>query len=48
MDRPRGQAPSYDPSLWLLASEGREAVGLYERVGMRTVRAWGVYEKRVV
>jgi mycothiol synthase len=103
------ETPSYDPSLWLLASEGREAVGalscvvsgdrgwvgelgvrvpwrgrgvatallhrsfatfaarglrrvmlnvdsqnstgavrLYERVGMRTARAWGVYEKRVV
>ena len=103
------ESPSYDPSLWLLASEGHEAVGalsgivsgdrgwvgelgvrppwrgrgiatallhrsftkfaarglrrvmlnvdsqnstgavrLYERVGMRTARAWDVYEKRVV
>ena len=103
------EVPSFDPSLWLLATEGDEAVGaltgvvwgdrgwvgelgvlapwrgrgiasallrrafaafasrglprvmlnvdsenstgavrLYERVGMRTARAWNVYEKRVV
>ena len=103
------ETPSYDPSLWLLATDGNEAVGalsgvargdrgwvdelgvrapwrgrgiasallrrafatfasrglarvilnvdsenstgalrLYERVGMRTLRAWDVYEKRVV
>jgi len=103
------ETPSYDPSLWLLATDGSEAVGalsgvvwgdrgwvgelgvrppwrgrgiasallrrafatfasrglarvmlnvdsenssgavrLYERMGMRTVRAWDVYEKRVV
>jgi len=103
------EVPSFDPSLWLLATEGDEAVGaltgvvwgdrgwvgelgvlapwrgrgiasallrrafatfasrglprvmlnvdsenstgavrLYERVGMRTARAWDVYEKRVV
>jgi mycothiol synthase len=103
------ETPSYDPSLWLLATDGNEAVGalsgvvwgdrgwvgelgvraswrgrgiassllrrafatfasrglarvmlnvdsenstgavrLYEGVGMRTLRAWDVYEKRVV